>query len=441
MSKKEWLSVVFECPDTRGEKILRGWLRFSGFIFLGMPSLILAGAVLDGSPAAAQTDPVIARPYASMNRDAVSYSGPGRGADYDLPGNTVTIGIVVPLQGSQAAEGGELLEAARLALDEESLSPMPDGRQLALAVGDQSGQWGQASNEIVRLITQDHAVALITSPDGSIAHQAEQVSNKIGIPILTLASDATTTEINIPWIFRLGPSDAEQARVFAREIYQERGFQRVVLVVQAGHDGREGGDEFEKAARRLRASPPNRVEFEPAVADMENVPAQIHAQNPEAIALWADSDSAAKLIPLLRRANPSVPVYLCRKAAPFVFDRPEKPSREARTTSEGNGAGIWIVASPSSAPGHARQEFERRFRVRTGRAPSIAAAQAYDAVHVIATALRRAGPNRARLRDQLAHGPKFEGASGMISFDAAGNTRGEISVVKLQSAPGTAAAF
>jgi branched-chain amino acid transport system substrate-binding protein len=215
----------------------------------------------------------------------------------------------------------------------------------------------------------------------------------------------------------------------------------VVLLVQAGHDGREGGDEFEKAARRLRASPPNRVEFEPAVADMENLLAQMHAQNPEAIALWADSDSAAKLIPLVRRANPSVPVYLCRKAAQFVLDRPEKLSRQARTTSEGNDAGIWIVASPISVPEHARQEFERRFRARTGRAPSINAAQAYDAVHVIATALRRAGPNRARLRDQLGRGPEFEGASGMISFDGAGNTRGDISVVKLQGARGTPAAF
>jgi len=65
------------------------------------------------------------------------------------------------------------------------------------------------------LIAEERVAALITSSDGNIAHQAEQIANKIGIPIVTLASDATTTQINIPWIFRLGPSDEDQARAIA----------------------------------------------------------------------------------------------------------------------------------------------------------------------------------------------------------------------------------
>jgi hypothetical protein len=56
---------------------------------------------------------------------------------------------------------------------------------------------------------------LITSANGGIAHQAEQVSNRLGVPILTLASDATTTEVKMPWLYRLGPSDVDQARMFA----------------------------------------------------------------------------------------------------------------------------------------------------------------------------------------------------------------------------------
>ena len=85
---------------------------------------------------------------------------------------------------------------------------------------NESEQWGQASNAIVQLITQDEAVAVITSADGRIAHQAEQIANKLGAPVLTLSSDPTTTRINIPWIFRVGTERRGAGRVIAEEIYR-----------------------------------------------------------------------------------------------------------------------------------------------------------------------------------------------------------------------------
>jgi ABC-type branched-subunit amino acid transport system substrate-binding protein len=66
---------------------------------------------------------------------------------------------------------------------------------------------------------------------------------------------------------------------------------------------------------------------------------------------------------------------------------------------------------------------------------------AYDAVRVIAAALRRSGPNRARVRDVLAAGIGFQGATGAIRFDSAGNERGDVVVVRLQDASIAGASF
>ena len=391
----------------------------------------LVAWILAGSPAAAQTDSAPPKPYASINRDAVRYFGPGRGAAYDLAGNSVTIGIMLPLEGERTAEGRMLLQAAQLALEEEAANPLPDGRRLQLAVGDESGPWGQASNEIVRLIIEAHAVALITSAGGNIAHQAEQVSNKVGIPILTPSSDATTTETNIPWIFRLGPSDSDQAQAFAREIYRERGLSRVLLIFETDHDGRVGSEAFEKAGQRLRAPPPHAFAIPSSSRDARSVGAEIDARNPEAVVLWTGPQSASELLPFIRRKKPHVPVYLCSNAAQLVSSGASESPIAPFASGERNVQEIWVAVS-SGGSEDVRREFERHFRERAGMAPSIAAAQAYDAVHVIAAALRRAGPNRARLRDLLAAGTENPGASGLISFDSAGNIRGDVVVVKLQ---------
>ena len=203
------------------------------------------------------------KPYAAINRDAVSYNGPGRDAAHDLAGPEIRLGLLAPLAGTAAGRGpgtaprrgnGHRRRKRRLPARRPSL---------ALVARDESGPWGQASSEIVHLVFDDQAVALITSTDGGAAHLAEQVANKIGVPILTLSSDTTTTEINLPWIFRMGPTDAVQARVFARDIYQNQKLQHVALLTQDDHDGRAGGEEFEIAARELNAASPQRIIVEP----------------------------------------------------------------------------------------------------------------------------------------------------------------------------------
>ena len=406
-----------------------------GFLFAGLHwSLLFLVMAVTAWTVVAQTDPPSARPYASLDRNAVSYRGPGRGIANDLLAGDVTIGIILPLQGQRAPEGRALLAAAQLALEEENgAGLLPDGRKLALAARDEAGPWGQASSEIVRLIEQDHALALITSADGSIAHQAEQIANKMGVPILTLSSDPTTTEINIPWLFRLGPSDTGQSLAFAEHIYHQNKFQRVLQVVEIDHDGRIGSVEFEKAARQLRAALPDRLDIGFSESDLETVPAQIKARNPEALVLWADANFAAKLLALIRGVAPSVQVYVCSKAAQFAIEIDGEPSDVTPALENPRDAGVWMIVSRTSGRDAAQRKFAERFERRTGTPPGVAAFQAYDAVHVVAAALRRVGPNQTRLRDQLASGMAFQGATGAISFDAAGNRVEDLSIVRIAS--------
>jgi len=157
-----------------------------------------------------------------------------------------------------------------------------------------------------------------------------------------------------------------------------------------------------------------------------------------------------------------VPIYLCWKAAQGrTEDTPRRTCRSCPEEDENNGistvgadvetsdgqpadrpglsptktGGIWTVTAdvgPSGdQPGSIRANFERHYRERTGSAPSVVAAQAYDAVRLIAAALHRAGPNRARLREALADTRNFAGASGPLAFDHAGNDLSGVTIVLL----------
>lgn len=379
-------------------------------------------------PAQQNRSPV---PYASIGSNGVTYAGPGRNASYDLAGPTIHIGLLAPLHGPQHADGEAIVQAAQMALQDTERDPLPGGLHLALAVGDESGPaWGRVTDAVLRMVFNDQSVAIITSANGSTAHLSEQVGNRIGVPILTLSTDATTTQINIPWIFRLGPSDAQQAQVIAQDIYRVRGFRHVLLVTESDHDGRMGGQEFIEAAHELGVAAPASLAINPLQPDAASLMDLIKAQPPQAIVFWTNPEVARQMLEAIQSGGVHVPIYLSQEAVQKGSGLEFRPQNTAGIKDPA-GVGIYTVAT-SLDETHSRETFARRYKAAAGSLPSPVAAEAYDAVRLVAQAVRDAGPNRARVRDRVSGINNFAGVSGTISFDNQGNNRTGACIVRLQ---------
>jgi ABC-type branched-subunit amino acid transport system substrate-binding protein len=363
-------------------------------------------------------------PYATLDRTTISYQGPGRSVANDLPGTTVSIGLLLPLRGKHAAQGQLLLAAAQQALaDENTSTPLPDGRQIILAVRDENERWGQASSNMVELIEQQHVALLITAFNGEIAHQAEQVANKLSVPVITLSSDPTTTQVNIPWIFRLGPSDTDQARLMAAEIAAHPTYKNILLVSEADHDGRIGAREFLNAAKRTcPLASVQSLEISSSSWDENFWQQQIKSSQPDVLVLWTNPESAFRLLAIPRSYRQDTFALLSRKAAQY------SPSDTPAIDSERCGVSQY------------HQQVEHEFVVLSSGWVDVAgddlsflaASQFYVAVRVAASALRHTGQNRARLRDYLASGLLLLHANDgtvQISFDPAGNSLADFLLV------------
>ena len=368
----------------------------------------------------AQSEKNSPAPYASIATDGERYAGPGRESAFDLPEPVLHIALLVPLHGPEKADGETIVAAAQMALRDASQRPMPGGRRLALAIGDESGpSWGLISDVVMRLVFDQDAVALITSTSGTDAHVSEQVGNRIGVPILTLSADATTTQIDIPWIFRVGSSDVLQAQVIARNIYRDRGLKSVLMIVERDHDGQSGAAAMRQAAQSWDASPPYELVLDPLQPDFASVLTRIQTQPEQAMVLWTGAETAGKLLRSLRAAGIHTPTYLSQQAAQ-AGSGTNFSEADPSAKTESNAASLWTVVT-NEDDAATRQSFARRYQQAMGMLPSPTATEAYDTVCLTVRALRAAGPNRARVRDQLAKMRNFPGASGTISFDREGN--------------------
>jgi branched-chain amino acid transport system substrate-binding protein len=63
-------------------------------------------------------------------------------------------------------------------------------------------------------------------------------------------------------------------------------------------------------------------------------------------------------------------------------------------------------------------DFVSRFEKRFGQRPDIYAAYGYDGARLLLDGIRRAGPNRYRIRDTLAALEHADGVTGHLHFDA-----------------------
>ena len=283
--------------------------------------------------------------------------------------------------------------------------------------------WGRGANEIVKLVVNDRAVALITSPDGNAAHLSEQVGNRLSVPVLTLSSDPTTTQINIPWLFRVVPDDRQQARIFAEEIFQKRSLARVTLAFDADHDGKVGRDAFLKAAQTVQSSAPAIVEVPALSPRYDALAEEVRNQKPQAVVLWTGAESAANLVAALQDLEPRTGIFVCHKAMQgSLLDW-------ARNNPETE---IFGVDASESASSNLHKTFDRRFHARSHSAPGPVVRAMYDAVRTVAMAIRAAGPNRARVRDALFSLQKRDGVFSSISFDGAGNYQGDIALISFR---------
>lgn len=348
--------------------------------------------------------------HKSILSDRADYHGPER--DEPEPQNIqeVRIGFFAP-HDSKNPVGRNMWRGATLAIEKANGEGGYKGKPFRLVCRWADDPWGAGSREMTRLVYEDKVWAVIGSIDGAATHVAEQVATKARITLVSpLSGDPSLTQAAVPWMFRLPPDDASVAEMLARIAVGKRGFRRIIVLSSADHDGRTGALEVLPALGRLRAPPMLHLTFDPSQADFLPQIDRISSVPAEAIFLWGMPEPSLRLLCALRGRGIELPVF-----GPAVFSLPSFLQKAGRA-AEGLTTCKLVWDRDSVRWENFAKEFESRF----GEKPTDDAVLGYDATTIIITATRKAGLNRARIRDAVAEMGGFVGLAGKITWDNGG---------------------
>src|SRR5690242_1797174 len=147
------------------------------------------------------------------------------------PAENIKIGVIYPLTGNAASAGqsakdavnlgAEIVNAAHpdlkaLTLGATAGLPNLGGAKIELDEADHQGNPQVGQQQTVRLITQDHVVAMLGSYHSSVSLVATAVAERQGIPYLVADSVAQNiTGRGFKWTFRTTPIASDFANAYA----------------------------------------------------------------------------------------------------------------------------------------------------------------------------------------------------------------------------------
>jgi branched-chain amino acid transport system substrate-binding protein len=330
------------------------------------------------------------------------------------------VGLVLPLSGDAKVYGRSVERGAQLALEQLQADAVAGQAGEAgelpfeLDVRD-SGSHPQRAAELAAELYDAGVVAVIggaTNPEAAaMAPVAGDAKRVLLSPSASSARIAETSR----YVFRLSPSDYQQAVQMGGFAFMELDLQKATLMVPRSESGQELGNVFRGEFERQGGEVMDEVSYSESDHDGETdeAVARLLKERPEAIYLAASGgDPAARRIVERLAINGYRGTIMTTSAfaAPKLL---------------GAGGTDGLVVSSGSFDAESEdpevRAFVEAYRAKYDEDPDTFAAQGYDAVMALAQALSGEKHRPRELWQGLRALAGYQGVTGVIQFDEQGN--------------------
>ena len=336
----------------------------------------------------------------------------------------IKIGAAESLTGGAAQYGNSIRNALVLATDEINAAGGVNGNKLQLIVEDDQTKKEEGINVFKKLIFQDK-VLMVFGPTLSnvalAAHPTAQAAHTVA-----LGTSTTVDGITDPgeYIFRNALTEAAAIPVTMRVAKEKLGLKKVAVLYGNNDALSKGGyDVFKKALADLHVPVTTTETFSTGDVDFKAQLTKIKGTNPDAVVLSALIAEGGPIVAQARQLGITVPFIGGNGMnSPKLFD-----------LAPGNASdNVWVGSAWSldnATPENT--QFIAAYKARYNATPDQFAAQAYDAIHIVAAALKNTklsgdiAKDRAAFRAALAP-VTWTGATGPFKFVQIKNKAGKL---------------
>ena len=326
-------------------------------------------------------------------------------------GKTYKIGLLSPQTGPIAVYAPGFQDAANVAIAE--LNDNEDGNVFELVIQD-SGCDGTQAATATQTLVDSGVVGIVGAACSGATLGAIAVASEAGIPMVSYASTspAVTTASDNGYLFRVVPSDAQQA-IALTDVVSGAGDSNPAILYMTNDYGSGLADNFQAnwsgSACTTNAYDPTEGSY-----DASTIAQSVIDAGCDSAVLVSYATDGASIVEALKSQGFEGTIYGADGIADAAFV-------EAFT----DASAVTGIVATKPRPGKdstAKSTFASAYEAAGGNAEGIYTGETYDAVKIVAHAALEGGDNiRA---DISTIGTGYDGASGVHTFDSNGDVSG-----------------
>jgi len=335
-------------------------------------------------------------------------AGGGAWADSAEP---VTLGAIEILTGPASRYGVPIMRGFQLALDDINASGgVLKTRKLAIDFEDSGGNKEQAVNAARQLIGSEKVPMILGPTLSTEMFAVGPIANERHIPILGTSTTANGITAIGPYVFRTSLPEADVVPVTLRAAQVKFGIKKVAIMY--GNDDaftKSGYDVMKAALDKLGIEIVTTETFGAKDTDFSAQLTKIKSLGPDAVVVSALVEAASGI--LLEARAQGFPANI-RFIGGNGFNSPTL-GEIAGDAADGTLVGSpWFIGKADPV----NQKFVADYRAKFKDEPDQFAAQAYDALHIVAAAINAAGStDPEKIKDSLIK-VTYTGVTGPFAF-------------------------
>ena len=319
----------------------------------------------------------------------------------------ILVGVCWPFEANRDGLGDGL----RLALEEINSLRLTGGPPIRLLIRDDNFDWERAKGIAVEFSQTAAMSAVLGYYDDSAAVKASAIFESSRLLHLIVGANSTPmTQRGFDYIVRTTLSSDKIARSLAKMLV-DRGYRKFALIWEEGAYGEDLAYQFTVSLNNHGAEWVYQSSYNRDRADFRLTVNELRGSDADVIFFAGLEPWAGDFLRQLRRVGVKTDV---------VGAFSDTPEMRARAGAALDGS-MYFDMYDANSPSPENQAFVRKFRARYGANPDTWAAQGYDALMILARAVKATdSANPLDLAYAIRYMSPWIGANGRYKFDSTG---------------------
>ena len=327
----------------------------------------------------------------------------------------IKVGAIFAVTGPASFLGGPEARSAEMAVTRINREGGINGEKVELIVKDSAGSPEKAVSFAKQLIEEERVVAIIGPSTSGESMAVKKIAEDGRTVLISCAAAEVIVDPVASYVFKTPQKDS----FAARKIFAEMQRQSITTIaVASGNDGfgKAGKEQLEKLAPEFAIRVALSETYDSKATDLSALVAKMKATpGIQAVVNWSVAPAQAIIAKNMRQGNWRVPLFQSHGFGNIRY------AEAAGAAAEGIifPCGLLLVAE-SLPDAHPQKpllmQYKTEYETLHKEQASAFGGYAYDALNMVAAAVRTGGTDRARVRDALEGLRNFTGVGGVFSF-------------------------